>query len=75
MVEITEAHPDMDWDDSRSRPRSCAASWRGNCVVGPWASLTSRGKMKQMGVDTPVFGWPVDSLQRAGRREIGIKQS
>ncbi len=29
VVKITEAHPDMDWDDAtRSRPRSCAASWR-----------------------------------------------
>ena len=33
---------------------------RGNRVVGLKAGLTSRGKMKQMGVDTPVFGWLVD---------------
>ena len=62
VVKITEAHPDMDWDDAYAIQAEILRRKlaRGNRVVGLKAGLTSRGKMKQMGVDTPVFGWLVD---------------
>ncbi|MCL2656271.1 MAG: 2-oxo-3-hexenedioate decarboxylase [Betaproteobacteria bacterium] len=59
---ITDAHPDMDWDDAYAiqdaiLQRKLA---RGARVVGLKAGLTSHAKMKQMGVDTPVFGFLAD---------------
>ncbi len=61
-LKITNEHPDMDWDDAyaiqdeiRRRKES-----RGNRIVGLKAGLTSFAKMKQMGVETPVFGFVTD---------------
>lgn len=56
---ITDAHPEMDWDDAYAiqdaiRQRKIA---RGDNVVGYKAGLTSHAKMRQMGVDTPCFGF------------------
>ncbi|CAE6910788.1 2-hydroxyhexa-2,4-dienoate hydratase [Paraburkholderia domus] len=60
---ITDAHPDMDWDDAYAiqdtiRRHRLA---RGARLVGYKAGLTSHAKMRQMGVDTPVFGFLVDT--------------
>ena len=62
----------MDWDDAYAIQveilrRKLA---RGNRVVGLKAGLTSHGKMKQMGVTTPVFGWLVDAFSVADGGEI-----
>ncbi len=59
---ITDAHPDMDWDDAyaiqdRIRDRKVA---RGARIIGYKAGLTSHAKMKQMGVESPVFGFLAD---------------
>ena len=56
---ITDEHPDMDWDDAyaiqdRIRDRKIA---RGARIIGYKAGLTSHAKMKQMGVESPVFGF------------------
>ena len=61
---ITDAHPDMDWDDAYAiqdeiRRRKLA---RGARIVGLKAGLTSHAKMKQMGVDTPIFGFLSDAF-------------
>jgi len=61
-TKITDDHPDMDWDDAYAiqdeiKRRKIA---RGNRVIGLKAGLTSHAKMKQMGVETPVFGFLVD---------------
>ncbi len=61
---ITGDHPDMDWDDAYAiqdeiRRRKEA---RGNKTVGLKAGLTSFAKMKQMGVETPVFGFVSDYM-------------
>ncbi|MDI9349860.1 MAG: 2-oxo-3-hexenedioate decarboxylase [Candidatus Symbiobacter sp.] len=63
-VKITDAHPDMDWQDAYAiqdaiRQRKLA---RGARLVGFKAGLTSHAKMKQMGVDTPCFGFLVDQF-------------
>jgi 2-oxo-3-hexenedioate decarboxylase len=61
---ITDEHPSMDWGDAYAIQdeilrRKLA---RGARLVGLKAGLTSHAKMKQMGVDTPVFGFLVDSF-------------
>lgn len=61
-LKITDEFPDMDWDDAYAiqdaiRRRKEA---RGGRIVGLKAGLTSYAKMKQMGVDTPVFGFITD---------------
>jgi 2-oxo-3-hexenedioate decarboxylase len=62
ITKITDDYPDMDWDDAYEiqdeiRRRKIA---RGHKIVGLKAGLTSFAKMKQMGVDTPVFGFMAD---------------
>ncbi|MDR5664973.1 4-oxalocrotonate decarboxylase, partial [Burkholderia cenocepacia] len=59
---ITDRHPEMDWDDAYAvqdaiRSRQLG---RGARIVGYKAGLTSHAKMRQMGVDTPVFGFLTD---------------
>jgi 2-oxo-3-hexenedioate decarboxylase len=61
-TKITDDHPDMDWDDAYAiqdeiRRRKVA---RGLRVIGLKAGLTSHAKMKQMGVNSPVFGFMTD---------------
>ncbi|THF61848.1 2-oxo-3-hexenedioate decarboxylase [Pseudothauera nasutitermitis] len=59
---ITDEHPDMDWDDAYAIQDEikCRKIARGTRIVGLKAGLTSHAKMKQMGVDTPVFGFLAD---------------
>ncbi|MGO3742591.1 2-oxo-3-hexenedioate decarboxylase [Kerstersia sp.] len=69
---ITNDHPDMDWDDAYAIQdeilrRKLA---RGARVVGLKAGLTSHAKMKQMGVETPVFGFLVDEYSVPEGAEI-----
>lgn len=61
-LKITDEYPDMDWDDAYAiqdeiKRRKIA---RGARIVGLKAGLTSHAKMKQMGVETPVFGFLAD---------------
>ena len=59
VVKITDAHPNMDWEDAYAiqdqiRLRKEA---RGIRTVGFKAGLTSHAKMKQMGVDAKEKPW------------------
>ncbi|WP_284620238.1 2-oxo-3-hexenedioate decarboxylase [Aquabacterium humicola] len=72
VTKITDEHPGMDWDDAYAiqdeiRRRKEA---RGQRTVGLKAGLTSFAKMKQMGVDTPVFGFVSDYMARPDGGEI-----
>ena len=63
-TKVTDEHPGMDWNDAYAVQdeilrRKLA---RGARVVGLKAGLTSHAKMKQMNVETPVFGFLVDSF-------------
>ena len=69
---ITADYPKMDWDDAYAiqdeiKRRKEA---RGNKTVGLKAGLTSFAKMKQMGVETPVFGFVSDYMARPDGGEI-----
>ncbi|VWC64509.1 2-oxo-3-hexenedioate decarboxylase [Burkholderia lata] len=59
---ITDRHPEMDWDDAYAVQDAirCRQLGRGARIVGYKAGLTSHAKMRQMGVDTPVFGFLTD---------------
>ncbi len=61
-LKITDQYSDMDFDDAYAiqeiiRDRKIA---RGARIIGLKAGLTSFAKMKQMGVETPVFGFLAD---------------
>ncbi|MDR2332734.1 MAG: 2-oxo-3-hexenedioate decarboxylase [Burkholderiaceae bacterium] len=59
---ITDEHPSMDWDDAYAIQNRILArkTSRGARLIGYKAGLTSHAKMKQMGVETPVFGFLAD---------------
>ncbi|WP_342133571.1 2-oxo-3-hexenedioate decarboxylase [Hydrogenophaga sp. OTU3427] len=72
VTKITDEHPHMDWDDAyaiqdeiRRRKES-----RGHRIVGLKAGLTSFAKMKQMGVENPVFGFVADYMDRPDGGDI-----
>jgi 2-oxo-3-hexenedioate decarboxylase len=72
VTKITDDHPDMDWDDAYAiqdeiRRRKEA---RGNKTVGLKAGLTSFAKMKQMGVEVPVFGFVSDYMSSPDGTDI-----
>lgn len=71
-LKITDAHPDMGWDDAYAVQDAILSRKlaRGARVVGYKAGLTSHAKMKQMGVNEPVFGFLVDEFTAADGGEI-----
>ncbi|TQK01086.1 2-oxo-3-hexenedioate decarboxylase [Herbaspirillum sp. SJZ107] len=75
-TKITEDYPGMDWDDAYAiqdeiRRRKVA---RGGKIVGLKAGLTSHAKMKQMGVEIPVFGFLADSFAVPDGGECKVAQ-
>jgi len=75
VTKITDDYPDMDWDDAYAIQDLIRArkEGRGQKTVGLKCGLTSYAKMKQMGVDTPVFGFVSDYMACA--EGGGIKTS
>ena len=76
VTKITDEHPQMDWDDAYAiqdeiRRRKEA---RGQRTAGLKAGLTSFGKMKQMGVDTPVFGFVSGYMARPDGGDIQMSE-
>lgn len=72
VPKITDAYPALDLDDAYTiqaelRRRKEA---RGHRLAGLKAGLTSRAKMKQMGVEVPVFGLIFDYMSVADGGEI-----
>ena len=61
-AKITNDHPDMDWDDAYAIQDAILQRKlsSGRSVAGLKAGLTSFAKMRQMGVDSPVFGFMTD---------------
>ena len=73
---VTDAHPDMDWDDAYAIQDAILARHlgRGARVIGLKAGLTSHAKMKQMGVETPVFGFLVDEYSVLEGAEVKVSE-
>ena len=63
-LKITDSNPEMDWDDAYAIQDALRRlqTTRGARLVGYKAGLTSHAKMRQMGVDAPVFGYLLDSF-------------
>lgn len=58
IVKLTDSHPDMDIADGYAVQAELCRRWQaaGRRLTGYKGGLTSRAKMVQMGLDTPVFG-------------------
>ena len=72
VLKITDEYPQMDWEDAYAIQDAIRArkEARGNKTVGLKAGLTSFAKMKQMGVDVPVFGFVSDYMSCPDGGEI-----
>jgi len=59
ISKLTDEYPGLDFDDAYAIQDALRGLClgRGERIVGYKTGLTSRAKMKQMGVDTPVFGF------------------
>ncbi len=58
IVKLTDAQPDMDVADGYAVQAELCRRWQaaGRRLTGYKGGLTSKAKMVQMGLDTPVFG-------------------
>lgn len=76
VTKITDAHPSIDWDDSYAIQDQIWArkQARGHRVAALKAGLTSRAKMRQMGVETPVFGKIFDYMSVADGGHIKMSE-
>lgn len=75
-LKITDQYPEMSWADAYAiqgeiKRRKIA---RGSKIVGLKAGLTSPAKMKQMGVETPVFGFLADYFSVGEGSKIDTKE-
>ena len=76
VTKITDDHPTMDWDDAyriQDAIRTSKES-RGQKTAGFKCGLTSHAKMKQMGVDVPVFGFISAYMARPDGGEIKMSE-
>lgn len=76
VAKITQIVPEMDWADAYDiqwaiRRRK---ELRGNRIVGMKMGLTSRAKMRQMDVDSPIYGFLADYFSISTGAEIQIKE-
>ncbi|MBM4226715.1 MAG: 2-oxo-3-hexenedioate decarboxylase [Gammaproteobacteria bacterium] len=75
VVKITDAHPSLTLEDAyavQEEIRNLKQA-RGQSVVGLKAGLTSPAKMRQMGVEVPVFGILFDYMQVADGGDIRME--
>ncbi len=76
VKKITDDYPDLSWDEAYDiqweiRRRKLA---RGQRVVGLKMGLTSWGKMKQMGVETPIYAFLADYFSIPEGATINTKE-
>ena len=75
-TKITDRYPDMDFEDAYDiqyaiRQRKLD---RGHTLAGLKVGLTSRAKMKQMGVDTPIYGFLADYFDQPDGADIKTEE-
>ncbi|MBQ0725095.1 MAG: 2-oxo-3-hexenedioate decarboxylase [Cycloclasticus sp.] len=76
VTKITDDYPDITWDEALDvqweiRRRKEA---RGNKIVGLKMGLTSMAKMRQMGVETPCYGFLADYFSIPDGGEVKISE-
>lgn len=62
VYKITNDYPDMDWDDAYAIQDAIRAikESQGVKIAGLKMGLTSMAKLRQMGVDSPIYGFITD---------------
>ena len=75
-TKITDRYPDMDFEDAYDvqyaiRQRKLD---RGHTLAGLKVGLTSRAKMKQMGVETPIYGFLADYFDQPDGADIKTEE-
>ena len=72
IVKLTEHQPDMDLADGYAVQAELSRRWQadGRRLTGYKGGLTSKAKMVQMGLETPVFGVLMVSARR--RRPLSL---
>lgn len=75
IVKITDEYPDMDWEDAYAIQEEIKRrkQGRGIKIVGLKMGLTSWAKMKQMGVETPIYAFLADYFSCPDGAEIDTK--
>lgn len=65
VTKVTDDYPDMDFRDAYAVQKLIQQrkQERGDRLVGYKMGLTSRAKMQQMGVDSPVYGFLMSSFE------------
>ncbi|MBL4743597.1 MAG: 2-oxo-3-hexenedioate decarboxylase [Cycloclasticus sp.] len=76
VTKITDDYPDITWDEALDvqweiRRRKEA---RGTKIVGMKMGLTSMAKMRQMGVETPCYGFLADYFSCPDGAEISMSE-
>jgi 2-oxo-3-hexenedioate decarboxylase len=76
VTKITDAHPLLDQADAYAiqyaiRRRRLA---RGHRIAGLKMGLTSRAKMKQMGVEAPLFGFMTEDFALTSGAEVPVSR-
>ena len=76
VKKVTDQYPDMDFRDAYAVQEAIRArkEARGTRIVGMKMGLTSRAKMQQMGVETPVYGFLADYFERPESGEIKVSE-
>ena len=76
VVKITDEHPEMDFADAYAIQYAIRANKlaRGVKLSGLKMGLTSFAKMKQMGVDVPIYGFLADYFARPDGAAIAVKE-
>lgn len=76
VVKITDAHPDMTFEDAYAIQDAIRANKlaRGARLSGLKMGLTSFAKMKQMGVEVPIWGFLADYFARPDGAAIAMKE-
>lgn len=76
VYKITNDYPDMDWDDAYAIQDAIRAlkEAQGVKIAGLKMGLTSMAKLRQMGVDSPIYGFITDYGSVPDGGEIPVNQ-